>query len=51
MESPLKLASRQQLRYSTIWNYFILLLLYVMLSLDMFISIPKRMHLVLSLPK
>ena len=36
IDYPLILASRQQLRYSTVWNDFILLLLYVLLSADFF---------------
>ena len=39
VDSPFRLASRQQLRYSTIQFCFILLLLYVMLSSGKFLSL------------
>ena len=50
-DSSLKLASREQLRYSTIRYRFILLLLYVMLTSGKFLSLLKRMHFVLYSPK
>ena len=51
MDFPLKIASRQQTRYSTTQCCFILLLFHVMWSSGKFLSLLKRMHFVLSLPK
>ena len=51
IDFPLKLESRQQPRHSIIRYWFILLLLYVMLSPGKFLSLLKIMHFVLSIPK
>ena len=51
IDSPLTLASRQQPRYSTIRYSFNLLLLHVMLISGKFLSLLKRMHFDLYLPK
>ena len=51
MDSPLKLPSKQQPRYSTIRYCFVVLLLYVLWSPGKFSSLQKRMHLVLSSQK
>ena len=51
MDSLLTLASTQQPRYCTIQYYFIMLLLYVMLSSGKFLFQLKKMHFVLSSSK
>ena len=51
IDSPHKLASRHQPRYSTIRYCFILFLLFVILSSGKLLSLLKRIHFLLSSPK